>query len=130
MDWETPSDADLEALLASYTEAWNREDVDAIEQYYHVPFVRFADGRVQVFLEVEHKREYISGWLEVNRKAGPATWQRLDSWFTRLGRNAVLVTTHWVFRRPDGSDVWDFTDTFQLCRFDDRWTFLSRTLHD
>jgi hypothetical protein len=125
-----PSDSFFESLMQSYTDAWNREDIDAIESYYHSPFFSYKDGALEFFPDAEHARSVDLGWIETNRREGPATWERLSSAFERLGRNSVLVTTHWVFRRPDGTSVWDFIDTFQLCRFGGRWEFLNRTLHD
>ena len=119
-----------ESLMQRYTDAWNREDVDAIESYYNDPFFSYKEGKLELYLDREQSREIDLAWIEVNRREGPATWERLRSSFQRLGRNSVLVTTRWVFRRPDGTAVWDFVDSFQLCRFGDDWKFLNRTLHD
>jgi hypothetical protein len=126
----SPDDDFFESLMAGYTDAWNREDIDAIEDYYHLPFFSYKDGALEVFADADIGRAADLEWIEVNRREGPARWERLTSEVRRLGRNAVLITTRWVFRRPDGTAVWDFVDTFQLCRFDGRWRFLNRTLHD
>jgi hypothetical protein len=120
----------FESLMRRYTEAWNREDVDAIESYYNDPFFSYKEGNLELYLDREESREIDLAWIEVNRREGPATWERVHSTYQRLGRNSVLVTTRWVFRRPDGTAVWDFVDSFQLCRFGDDWKFLNRTLHD
>jgi hypothetical protein len=125
-----PGDDFFEAYMTEYTDAWNREDIDAIESYYHVPFFSYQEGALTVYQDVESSRAASLAWIRVNRSEGPAEWERLSSTLTRLGRNSVLVTSHWVFRRPDGTDVWDFVDTFQLCRFGGKWKFLDRTLHD
>jgi len=125
-----PADDFFEALMADYTDAWNREDIDAIEGYYHVPFFSYKDGALGVYLDAESSREANVAWIAVNRREGPARWERLSSSLTHLGRNSVLVTSHWVFGRPDGTLVWDFVDTFHLCRFDGQWKFLDRTVHD
>jgi hypothetical protein len=126
----SPSDATFERLMADYTDAWNREDVDAIESYYSYPFFSFKEGRLEVFVDPNAGPEIDREWIAVNRREGPAVWERLSSSIEHLGRNCVLVTTHWSFTRPDGSAVWDFVDTFQLCRFGNAWKFLSRTVHD
>jgi Domain of unknown function (DUF4440) len=120
----------FESLMQRYTDAWNREDVDAIESYYHSPFFSYKEGELQVYSDQERSREIDLAWIETNRREGPATWERLKSSVQRLGQNSVLVTTRWVFRRPDGTAVWDFVDSFQLCRFGEDWKFLNRTLHD
>jgi hypothetical protein len=116
--------------MADYTSAWNREDIDAIESFYHYPFFSYKDGRLEIWLDETSGRQADVGWIAENRREGPATWERVNSSLTRLGRNSVLITTRWFFRRADGTAVWDFTDTFHLCRFDGRWQFLDRTLHD
>lgn len=120
----------FESLMQRYTDAWNREDIDAIESYYHSPFFSYKDGELEVYLDQDRAREIDLAWIETNRREGPATWERVSSSFQHLGRNSVLVTTHWVFRRPDGTAVWDFVDSFQICRFGGDWKFLNRTLHD
>jgi hypothetical protein len=127
---DPPDEEFFESLMAGYADAWNREDIDAIESYYHLPFFSYKDGALEVFSDADLSRAAELQWIEVNRREGPARWERLNSEMQRLGRSAVLVTTHWAFRRPDGTSVWDFVDTFQLCRFEGRWLFLNRTLHD
>lgn len=127
---QAPGDEFFESLMQRYTEAWNREDVDAIETFYNYPFFSYKDGALEVCADPVLGRSLDLGWIEVNRREGPATWERLSSSVERLGRNSVLVTTHWAFRRPDDTAVWDFVDTFQLCRFGEGWKFLNRTLHD
>jgi hypothetical protein len=52
----------------------------------------------------------------LDRKDGPATWEILTFTVTDLGRNSALVTARWAFRRPDRSVVWDFFDSYHLCR--------------
>ena len=123
-------DAFFESLMQRYTDAWNREDVDAIESYYNDPFFSYKEGKLELYLDRDEWREIDLAWIEVNRREGPATWERVNSSFQHLGRNSVLVTTQWVFRRLDGTAVWDFVDSFQLCRFGDDWKFLNRTVHD
>jgi hypothetical protein len=125
-----PTEEAIEALMRAYTTAWNNEDIDAIEAFYNVPFFTYQEGMLEVWTDAALSRKADLGWIEVNRREGPATWERLESTVTSQGKNSVLVTTRWVFRRTDGVTVWDFVDTFQLCRFGDDWRFLGRTLHD
>lgn len=120
----------LRAFLERYCDAWNREDLDAILDAYHVPSFTYKYGALHAFLDAESRRDYIAGFIEENRREGPATWQILRFAVTGLGLNSSLVTARWVFRRPDGSDVWDFVDSYNLCRFEGRWKVVVRTLHD
>ncbi|HEV8281980.1 MAG TPA: hypothetical protein VGQ02_08995 [Candidatus Limnocylindrales bacterium] len=125
-----PSEHSLRAFMDGYCEAWNREDLEAIVAAYHVPSFTYKEGTLHAFLDAESRREYIAEFIELNRKEGPATWEILSFTVADLGRNSALVTSRWVFRQTDGSVVWDFVDSHHLCRFDGRWQFLVRTLHD
>jgi len=123
-------EAVLRAQMDRYCAAWNREDLDAINDSYHLPCFIYKYGALHALLDAQTKRSYFKGFIEVNRDAGPAKWEFLTFSLTDLGANSVLATSRWVFRRPDGSVVWDFVDSHQSCRFDGRWKFLVRTLHD
>jgi hypothetical protein len=127
---EVPTEDFFRGFMNEYTEAWNREDLEASLDSYHTPRFLYADGTLNVFLDDQSLRKATVDWIEVNRKEGPASWEILSFSATTLGKNSALVTTRWVFRRPDGSRVWDFVDSHQLCRFDGRWKILARTLHD
>jgi hypothetical protein len=123
---DAPREHALRTFMDSYCEAWNREDLDA----YHAPSFTYKYGMLHAFVDAESRRKYVAGFIEVNRQEGPATWEIAGFAVIDLGRNSSLVTTRWAFRRPDGSVVWDFVDSYNLCRFDGRWKFLVRTLHD
>jgi hypothetical protein len=120
----------LRAFMDGYCDAWNREDFDAIIDSYHVPCFIYKYGTLYPLLDAESKRKYFSGFIEVNRNEGPATWEILTYSLIELGANSALATARWVFRRPDGSVIWDFVDSHHFCRFDGSWRFLDRTLHD
>jgi hypothetical protein len=121
---------ELRALMDSYCDAWNREDLGAIVDAYHAPSFTYKYGALHSFPDLESRRDYSIGFIGENRREGPAAWEILSFAVTNLGTNSSLVTVRWVFRRPDGSDVWDFVDSYNLCRFEGRWKFLVRTLHD
>jgi len=125
-----PREHALRNFMDTYCEAWNREDLDAILDAYHVPSFTYKYGTLHAFMDAESRRKYVAGFIEVNRQEGPATWEIASFAVIDLGRNSSLVTARWAFRRPDGSVVWDFVDSYHLCRFDGRWKFLVRTLHD
>ena len=127
---DMPSEQALRAFLDSYCDAWNREDLGAILDAYHVPSFTYKYGALHAFLDAESRRAYVVDFIEENRREGPATWEILSFAATDLGLNSALVTTRWVFRRPDGSAVWDFVDSYNVCRFEGGWKFLVRTLHD
>jgi hypothetical protein len=125
-----PSEGFFRALMDAYTEAWNREDIDAIESFYTIPFFSYHDGAVEVYSDTNFSRGITAEWIEVNRTEGPAMWERLSFSLDRQGHNSVLVTSTWAFRRPDGTAVWEVVDTYHLCRFGEEWKFLDRTIHE
>jgi hypothetical protein len=127
---EESNEGFFRALMDAYTEAWNREDIDAIESFYNVPFFSYHDGAVHVYSDANLSRAITAEWIEVNRREGPAVWERLSFSLERQGHNSVLVTSRWVFRRPDGTAVWDVVDSYHLCRFGEEWKFLDRTIHE
>ena len=102
----TPPDQFFHDLFQAYTEAWNREDIDTIEAFYHIPFFSYKNGVLKAYNEDNTGRAENIEWLDVNRSEGPEP-SRNDSTssITRQGCNSVLMTSRWVFRRPDGSDV-------------------------
>jgi len=125
--------------MAAYTAAWNAEDINAIEAFYHVPSISYGgegdpagthrQGELHTWGDALTGREVDRGWIEVNRREGPATWVRLVSDITLMGQDSAQVTTRWVYRRPDGTDVWDFVDTHLLGRFGNEWQLFCRILH-
>jgi len=121
---------ELRTFMDRYCEAWNREDLDAILDAYNVPSFTYKYGTLHAFMDAESRRKYVGGFIEENHQEGPATWEIASFAAIDLGRNSSLVTTRWAFRRPDSSVVWDFVDSYNVCRFDGRWKFLVRTLHD
>jgi hypothetical protein len=71
---DAPSDDFFESLMADYTDAWNREDIDAIEAFYHHPFFSYQDGALGVYSDPVRGREIDLGWPPDggSRSAGPA----------------------------------------------------------
>jgi hypothetical protein len=120
----------LRRFLDAYRDAWNHDDVDAILRAYHVPSFTYKDATLHVFPDAESRRDYIAEFIEENRRQGPARWEIVAFAATDLGHNSSLITARWVFRRLDDSVVWEFVDSYHVCRFDGRWEILVRTLHD
>jgi hypothetical protein len=54
--------------MDSYCEAWNREDLQAILDAYHVPSFTYKYGTLHAFMDAESRRKYIAGFIEVNRQ--------------------------------------------------------------
>jgi hypothetical protein len=125
-----PGENFFRAYMDAYCDAWNREDLEAILDTYHLPCFIYKRGTLYALLDERSKRDYIAGFVELNRQEGPATWEMPTFSLIELGHSSALATARWIFRRPDGSVVWDFVDSHHFCRFDGRWKFLDRTLHD
>ena len=47
-----------------------------------------------------------------NQREGPAYLDIAELDARQLGRDAAMVTVRWVCRRPDGSTIWDFADSY------------------
>jgi hypothetical protein len=117
-------------FLNAYRDAWNNEDIDAILRAYHIPSFTYKDATLHVFPDAESRRKYVTDFVDLNRREGPATWEIVTFTMADLGLNSAIVTAGWVFRRPDDTVVWEFVDSYHLCRFDGTWEILVRTLHD
>jgi hypothetical protein len=47
-----------------------------------------------------------------------------------LGRDAAMITVHWIGRWPDQSVLWDFRDSYLLADDDGRWKILGDVVHN
>jgi hypothetical protein len=127
---DSPNEDLLRGLVDDYRAAWNRGEAEAIAAFYHSPNLTLLDGELHVDLDEESARQAIVRWLEVHREAGPATWEIASFAHTPLGANSALVTCHWVYRRPDGSVVWEYPHSALWCLLDGRWRVLASVYHD
>lgn len=75
------------------------------------------------------KRRYFGELLAGNRSQGPHTWSVGDLDPRPLGRDAAMVTVRWRCRRPDGSTIWEFLDTYLLAAEQGRWRILGDVVH-
>ena len=67
---DAPREHALRTFMDSYCEAWNREDLDAILDAYHVPSFTYKYGTLHAFMDAESRRKYVAGFIEVNRQEG------------------------------------------------------------
>ena len=122
---------DPEAFMAVYMEAWNEGDVGRVCDAYHVPALIYTGGAVQANLDEGARRAYLGTYVESTRgELGAGTrWKCPSVSATPLGRDAVLVTARWVFRRPDGTVLEDYPDTYILVRLGGRWAIFADVIH-
>ncbi len=129
MEERQPPD-DLARFMAAYTRAWNSGDLEGIAAAYATPCFVVKGGRVLRHEDEAAKRRYFGSLLTSNRREGAHTWtiDHLDP--RQLGRGAAMVTVHWICRRPDGSTIWDFLDSYLLAPDQDGWRILGDVVHD
>lgn len=126
---------DPEAYLYEYLEAWNDGDVERVCDAYLVPALIYHDGdgagAVEANLDDAARRAYLGGYVESTRPELDAgtRWECPSLRIERLGRNAALATARWVFRRPDGTVLEDYPDTYVMVRLGGRWAFLADVIY-
>jgi ketosteroid isomerase-like protein len=121
--------ADLERFVAAYTQAWNTGDLDGIVDAYATPCFVVKDGQVLRHQDRAAERRYFGELLAGNRSQGPHTRSVGDLDPRPLGRDAAMVTVRWTCRRPDGSTIWEFLDTYLLAPEQGRWRILGDVVH-
>jgi ketosteroid isomerase-like protein len=122
---------DLEAFVAAYLAAWNAADIDRICDAYADPAPIYQDGAVVATGDPAARRAYLAGYVDAIRAAlaAGARWESPEVGLTRLGPDSALATVRWVFRRPDGTVLEDYPDTYLLVRIDGRWAYLADVIH-
>ncbi len=117
-------------FMASYAEAWNVGDLDRVVGAYATPCFVVKGGRVLRHEDEAAKARYFGDLLAGNRREGPQAWSigRLER--RLLGSDAAMVTVRWRCRRPDGSTIWEFLDSYLLAAERGRWRILGDVVHD
>ena len=122
--------AEVAGFMDAYTGAWNAGDLDAIVASYATPCFVVKGGQVLRHEDEAAKARYFGDLLAGNRREGPHTWSIGHLERRLLGNDAAIVTVRWHCRRPDGSTIWDFLDTYLLAAEQGRWRILSDVVHD
>lgn len=119
-----------EAYMAAYLDAWNEGDADRVFDAYHVTAPIFADGVIQG-RDAESRLAYLGAYLDLTRGelAQGTRWECPSIAVAPLGKEAVLVTAQWIFRRTDGTVLEDYPDSYLLVRIGGRWAFLADVIH-
>lgn len=104
-------------------------DLDLIVGAYATPCFVVKGGQVLRHQDEAAKRGYFADLLAGNRREGPHTWSIAELDARPLGRDAAMVTVRWVCRRPDGSTIWDFVDSYLVAFEQGRWRILGDVVH-
>ena len=118
------------AFMTAYMAAWNAADLDRICDADHVPALVYSQGTVHANSDGDARRAYLGDFLDGTRAelAAGARWESPSCEVTTAGDGGVVVTTRWVFRRPDGALAEDYPDTYVLVRIDGRWAIMADIL--
>lgn len=118
------------AFMTTYMAAWNAADLDRICDAYHVPALIYHEGTVYANSTPDARRAYLADFLDGTRPelAAGARWESPAYDVVPAGEGGAVVTTRWVFRRPDGTVAEDYPDTYVLVRIDGRWAIMADVL--
>jgi hypothetical protein len=129
VDQRDPPD-DPVGLLRWYQEAWNDRDLERILDAYATPCFVAKGGRVLHHRDQAGKARYFGDLLAGNRRQGPHRWELGDVDLRPLGRDGALATVRWTCRRPDGSVIWEFPDSYLLAGERGRWWIVGDVVHE
>lgn len=122
-------EAEVRAFMDAHRSAWERFDLGAVVASYATPAsVARVSGLTRLPDEAA-KQAYFGKRLDSMRATGPHTWTATRESVTPAGRCGAVYAVHWVCRRPDGSVVEEFGDTYLLARVGGRWEILGDVVH-
>jgi len=120
---------ELRQLFERYRDAFDRLDADAAAAWYAAPAFVVKSGGIERFDQIE-KGGYFAALMAANASHGEHAWQIADFHADVLTDNGAVVTVRWLCTRPDGSTIWDFSDTYVVARTDEGWRILGDVVHD
>jgi hypothetical protein len=121
---------DPAGFLRWYQRAWNGLDLDRILAAYATPCFVVKGGCVLHHADPAAKARYFTELLDGNRRQGPHRWDLGDLEERPLGGDGALVTVCWTCRRPDGSTIWEFLDSYLLAADRGRWWIIGDAVHE
>jgi len=96
---------------------------------YATPCFVVKGGRVLHHTDPAAKARYFGDLRDGNRRQGPHRWDLGDLEERPLGGDGALVTVCWTCRRPDGSTIWEFLDSYLLATERGRWWIVGDVVH-
>jgi hypothetical protein len=118
------------SLLAAYAELWNRHDLTGLERMYAVPTTTLRpDGSLHVLTNDAAIRDFYAGALRGYEAEGYATCALIDVATSPAGGRAALAQGTWVMRRPDGSEIRRWRQTYSLALSSDGWRIFASIVH-
>lgn len=120
---------ELRDLFERYRDSFNRLDAESAASAYAAPAFVVKNGSIERF-DADGKDGYFAGLMGLNARQGEHTWEIADFGVRTLAANGAVVTVRWICRRPDGSPIWDFGDTYVVARTGDEWQILGDIVHD
>ena len=119
------------AFMAAYVEAWNEGDLERVVDAYQPVAPVYQGGQILAH-DAATRRTFLSDYLDSTRDelAAGTRWECPSLDVANLGANGVLATARWVFRRPDGSALEDYLDSYVLVRINGRWAIFADVIHD
>lgn len=115
---------------ASYFEAFQTLDPEAVLPYYHTPFLALTPAGVQVANDVAHARVMFAGMMKGLRERGYARsgWARLG--VGQLSADTGMVSCEVTRYRADGTVLEGFGATYAFRKTEAGWRIVMLTIHD
>lgn len=124
----TEAEDTIRQMFESYRDCFNRLDGPGASSHYAAPsFVVKNDAVVRI--DSDTKNDYFDSLMTRNAAEGDHVWEIAEFEVNQPTTNGAIITVRWIARRPDGSDIWDFFDTYIAADEGDGWHILGDIVH-
>ena len=101
----------IRRMFEAYRDCFNRLDGPGASSHYAAPSFVVKNGGV-VRIDLDTKNDYFDSLMARNAAEGDHVWEIAELEVNLPATNGGIVTVRWIARRPDGSVLWDFFDTY------------------
>ena len=120
----------INKFFEGYVRAFERGDGAAISMLYHVPCLTMrADRSTHCFQSREEVATFFQAVAEGYIREGNQGGRFHNLVVQPLGTRSALVTLDWQLKRPDGTVIREWRQSYNVIRPDDRWQVFVSTIH-
>lgn len=124
----TETESTIRRMFNAYRDCFNRLDGPGAASHYAAPSFVVKNGGVVRF-DSDTKNDYFASLMSGNAAEGDHVWEIAELAMNQLASNGAIVTVHWIARRPDGSVLWDFMDSYIVAEEAGGWLILGDIVH-
>ena len=121
-------ETDIRQFFETYRDCFNRLDGPSAADHYTAPSFVVKNGRV-VRIDAETKVDYFNSLMSGNAAEGEHIWEIAGLDMQQAATNGAIVTVHWIARRPEGSILWDFLDSYIVADDGKGWSIMGDIVH-